>query len=496
MDLIEGFRQAGLEFVLARHETGAAFMAEAMASSTGTVGACVATLGPGATNLVTGVAHAYLDRAPVIALTGQLPVDRYEIVTHQKLDLRALFAPITKWQARVTATSAASVADRAIRVAMRPRRGPVFLEVPSDVPSQEATSVGMADTGTRSVAMPDGEALRTAHALLGKSRRPVLLAGLDAVDDDAATPLRTLIDAWALPTILSPKAKGLLRDDHPLSVGTIEGLGSAKLYDWIAERDLVLMVGFDPVEFDRDWTFTPPVIHVGPLPNDDRYYPAAVELVGDLPGALDALASSAAPKGATDAKRFRDEFRSFVRPKRSGLTSQEVLAALRESLPEDALVSCDVGYNKSVAIQCWPAFGPRTFFVSNGLSSMGYGLPAAIGLKLARPDRAVACILGDGGFAMSVAELETAARLGLAFTVVVLADEALQQIKAGQERKGFAITGTTFGALDYRALATAFGADGVEVRTVDECRAAFRDAARSPRVTLVAAHVDPASYRL
>jgi len=205
---------------------------------------------------------------------------------------------------------------------------------------------------------------------------------------------------------------------------------------------------------------------------------------------------SAKAKDATDVARFRDEFRRFVRPQRSGLTSQDVLGALRAALPEDALVSCDVGFNNSVAIQCWPAYAPRTFFVSNGLSSMGYGLPAAIGLKLAYPERAVACILGDGGFAMSVAELETAARLGLAFTVVVLADEALQQIKAAQERKGFPVTGTTFGALDYRALATAFGADGVEVRTLDECRAAFSDAARSTRVTLIAAHVDPAGYRL
>ena len=137
VDLIEGFRTAGLEFVLAKHETGAAFMAEAMASSTGRPGACLATLGPGATNLVTGVAHAYLDRAPLIALTGQLPVDRYEIVTHQKLDLRALFAPITKWQARVSPANAAAVTDRALRVALAPRQGPVFLEVPSDVPSQD-----------------------------------------------------------------------------------------------------------------------------------------------------------------------------------------------------------------------------------------------------------------------------------------------------------------------------------------------------------------------
>jgi len=219
-------------------------------------------------------------------------------------------------------------------------------------------------------------------------------------------------------------------------------------------------------------------------------------IVGPVPATLGALCAWARPKDTVEASRFRDEFRRFVRPSRPGLTSQDVLGAMREALPEDALFACDVGYNKSVSIQCWPAYAPRTFFVSNGLSSMGYGLPAAIGLKLAHPERAVACVLGDGGFAMSVAELETAARLGLAFTVVVLADEALQQIKAAQERKGFTVTGTTFGALDYPSLATAFGADGVEVRTLDECRTAFRDAQRSTRVTLVAAHVDPASYRL
>src|SRR5437868_7886263 len=190
VDLIEGFRAAGLEFVLAKQETAAAFMAEAMASSTGRPGACLATLGPGATNLVTGVAHAYLDRAPVIALTGQLPTDRFEIVTHQKLDLRALFAPITKWQARVDSANAASVTDRALRVAMRPRRGPVFLEVPSDVPAQDAAAAPPFEPDAVSAAAPDPETLQRAQALLRDARHPVLLAGLDALDAEVAEPLR------------------------------------------------------------------------------------------------------------------------------------------------------------------------------------------------------------------------------------------------------------------------------------------------------------------
>ena len=192
---------------------------------------------------------------------------------------------------------------------------------------------------------------------------------------------------------------------------------------------------------------------------------------------------------------FRDAFAERVRPSARGLTAQQVLAELRDAFPRDGLVTCDVGSNKAVSTQCWPAYRPRTFFVSNGLSSMGYGLPAALGLKLADPSRAVACILGDGGFAMSMAELETGVRLGLGVTVVVLADDALSQIKAAQERKGYPVTGTTFGALDYPKLAAAFGIAGIDVSSVEECRAAFR-ATPTDRPRLVAAHVDPSAYRV
>ncbi len=501
IDLIEGFRQAGLEFVLTRHETAAAFMADAMASAGRDVpGACVATLGPGATNLVTGVAHAFLDRSPVLAFTGQLPAERYEIVTHQKLELRALFAPITKWQARLTAGNAATVIDRALRVSLRPRRGPVFLEVPSDVPGQEASQAAIPRAAGQPAAAIDAESVDAAAALLRASRRPLVLAGLDALDERVVAPLRRLAEAWSVPVMVGPKAKGVFREDHPLFLGTIEMLGTAKLFDYIETCDLVLMIGFDPVEFDRDWTAPARVVHVGPLANDDRYYPSDVELVGRVNETLEELLAAAgapAPKHATEEVRaFRESFRAFVSPRRPGLTAQQVLAELRAVLPEEALVTCDVGYNKAVTGQCWPCYRPKTFFMSNGLSSMGYGLPAALGLKLLHRDRPVACVLGDGGFAMVMAELETAVRLELAVIVVVLVDDALSQIKAGQERKGYPATGTTFGALDYTALAKAFGAEGHEVRTSAQCRDAFRRAAGATTPTLVAAHVDPTAYEL
>ena len=503
VDLIEGFRAAGLEFVLTRHEAAAGFMADAMAAESGIPGVCVGTLGPGATNLVTGVAQSFLDRSPVLAFTGQLPTTRYDITTHQKLDLRALFSPITKWQAQVLPENAGAVIDRALRVVLQQRRGPVHLEIPSDVPRQDAR--GAADAGGAPVQARlwnaiDADAARVAAKRIGASKRPVILVGMDANDDVTAASLRRLAEAWSIPVIDSPKSKGVFREDHPLFLGTIEMLGTAKLYELIDKSDLVLMVGFDPVEFDRDWAVKAEVVHIGPLPNDDRYYHAAIELSGPIHEALDAIGGAAgtAQEKWTPAelKKIRADFRAFVSPARTGLTSQRVLAALRAALPEDAIATCDVGYNKSVTGQCWTAYTPKSFFMSNGLSSMGYGLPAAIGLQLLHRDRRVACVLGDGGFAMSMAELETAVRLELPVIAIVLADEALSQIKANQERKGFETVGTTFRALDYVAIARGFGATGREVTTEAECREAFAAARESKVPTLIAAHVDPSAYRL
>ena len=496
VDLIEGFRQAGLEFVLTKHETAAAFMAEAAATATGVPGVCLATLGPGATNLVTGVAHAYLDRAPVLAFSGQLPRERYEIATHQRLDLRALFAPITKWQAAITSSNASAVVERAVRVAQRPRRGPVYLEVSSDVPHQETSDVALPRFETETVSAIDEDAIRTAASRLHGSKRPLLLVGMDANEDAVVLPLRRLAEAWSLPVMVSPKAKGVLREDHPLFLGTIEGLGTAHLYEYLDTCDLVLMVGFDPVEFDREWTARAGIVHIGVVPNDDRYYGSEVEVVGPIAAALERLLPGSTAKVAPDDVRsFRDAFAMRVRPSSSGLTPQQVLAELRATLPEDALVTCDVGYNKAVSTQCWPAYRARTFFVSNGLSSMGYGLPAALALKMAEPARQVACVLGDGGFAMFMAELETGVRLGLGVLVIVLADEALSQIRAGQERKGYPVTGTTFGSVDYAKLGAAFGIETKIVSTAAECRDAFRIPPEG-RPALIAARIDPSAYRV
>jgi acetolactate synthase-1/2/3 large subunit len=506
IDLIEGFRAAGLEFVLTRQEAAAGFMADAMASASGIPAVCMGTLGPGATNLVTGVAQAYLDRSPVIAITGQLPMDRVEIATHQKLDLRALFAPVTKWQARVSQANAGDVVDQALRVATRPRRGPVYLEVPSDVPGQDAPAADrQIHYGVRRMApeltLPiDPGSAGAAANLLRDSARPLILVGMDANDEIVASRLRAFAEEWSIPVMDSPKSKGVFREDHPLFIGTIEMLGTQRLYELIDTCDLVFMIGFDPVEFDRDWTATANVVHINTVPNEERYYHENVEIVGPIHEAIDTIrslcGSGRAKWPAPEVKKIRDGFRAFVSPTRHALTAQRALATLRAALPEDAIATCDVGYNKAVTGQCWQAYGAKRFFMSNGLSSMGYGLPAAIGLKLLHRDVPVACVVGDGGFAMTMAELETAARLDLSVLCVVLDDGALSQIKAGQDRKGLPSTGTTFGGLDYVSVAKGFGAIGYAVTSEAECRDAFAAARDAKQAVVVAARVDPSAYRL
>jgi len=260
------------------------------------------------------------------------------------------------------------------------------------------------------------------------------------------------------------------------------------------------MVGMDPVEFDRDWTARARVVHVGPLPNDDLYFEAAIEVVGPVAMGVAALcdALNATPPfwDPAEVAAIRAAFLQFINPPIDGLAAQEVLRRLRNVLDRDALVSCDVGQNKSVTGQCWPTYAPRTFFMSNGISSMGYGLPAAMALKLAAPDRQTACVLGDGGFGMYLGDLETAVRERLAIVIVVLADAALTQIRMNQSRRGLELTGTTFSAIDYVALARSLGTDGREVTTADECTAAFRWALGRDLPTVIAARIDPRCYEL
>ena len=353
-----------------------------MATSTGKPGVCLATLGPAATNLVTGVTQAYLDRSPVIAISGQLPEDRLASAPHQSVRLLDLFSPVTKWVQRVLPVNAQEVVSRAISVATEERPGPVYLEVPSDVPRRQYTGDLLPRILSRtSTGEVDQNLLAEVLGAIREAKKPLVLAGLGVKRQDAHHELLALAEKLGVPVIVTPKAKGVVPEDHDLLVGTIEMLGTSYLYEMIQACDLVIAVGLDAVELDRPWSSQAPVIHIDVVPNLDHYFQSAWDLVGPMKRVLSMVESAVEPNGRWSwepIRTYREELSQLVRPAMAGLCPHHVLDAMREVAPLDTILATDVGAHKMACGQYWEAYEPGRFLVSNGLSSMGYGLPAAL----------------------------------------------------------------------------------------------------------------------
>jgi len=500
LDLMQGFRQEGLRFVLTRHETAAAFMADAHGYLTSRPGVCLATLGPGATNLVTGVSHAFLDRSPVIAISGQLPVDRLASATHQAIDLQDLFRPVTKWRHRVSPGNAFDVVDKAIAIATEERPGPVYLEVPSDVPRQEFTGDPVSRPTVRARARGvGGRAFDEAIQAIARAGRPLILAGLGVKRGSAHEELKAMAEKLCVPVIVSPKAKGAMPEDHDLFIGTIEMLGTDYLYELIQSSDLLIAVGLDAVELDRPWPAPVPMVHIDALPNVDRYFPSNWDLIGPIKRTLLDIGRTLGSRSywRTEAVReCRERLFRLTRGTVSGLCPHHVLDAMREVAPRETILATDVGAHKMAVGQYWKAYEPGRFLVSNGLSSMGYGVPAALAAKLLNPQCPVMAVVGDGGFGMSMAELETAVREDLPVVITVMSDQTLNLCRMGQERRGYDPFGVDFARLDYVALAAGFGVEGIVLDDPSDCRDAYRAALQKRVPVLVEARINGAAYHI
>lgn len=517
LDAMEGFRRAGLDFVLTRHEAAAGFMAAAVGELTGVPGVCLATLGPGATNLVTGVAHAFLDRAPVVAITAQLPAARYPVHPHQRLDLQALFAPISKACLRVAPENAVRALDRAVALAVQERPGPVYLELPTDVAAAEAADpdwpaardAGWPTSGAlqhTAGAPPDVRGVREAAAALARARRPVLLAGPGAVRGRATRDLVALAEAGRFAVMDLPKAKGVFPPDHPQFLGTLEMSGKDVLFRVLEAADWAVCAGVDPVEFDRPWDFGCRVVHLDRIPEPDAFYPVAWEILGPIAAGAAALAAAITEARAggvagveAACREVRAELSAYVRPEPSPDAGRQpawaVIEALRQATPPETILATDTGAHKMIAGQVWTTGVPGSYLVSNGLSSMGFGVPAAIAARLVHPDRPACAVVGDGGFMMSAGEVETAARLGCPVVVAVLVDGALGSIRRSQRGRGYPSLGVEFGPADYAAVAAGLGARAVVAETPEEARAAFAAALTAAGPTVVVCPVDGDAYR-
>lgn len=507
IELLEACQRRDLDVVLARREASAAFMAEGQAMYTGRLGTCVSTLGPGSSALVNGVAAATLDRVPLLALSGQIERSREQFFTHQVLDHKALYGPITKWAGSLEPVSAPTILRKVIRTAQAERPGAVHLSCSSDVltapgaddvripPSQPAA-------GALDVTLAGGGWAEPA-ALLARATRPVILAGIGATRGRATGPLIQLAELAGIPVVVSGMAKGVFPEEHPYFAGVLDMACNAHLWSFLAGSDLIVAVGFDPVELIKPWSVTTPVLHIDSVPNTDQIYFAECEVVGDVALGVEWL--TAAWKGEP---RWAE---SEVAGHRSGLAAAyydgrvagrlnptDVIDVLRAQAPPETLAACDVGSHKLLVGQGWRTSEPRTMLMSNGLSSMGFGIPAAIGAAISAPDRPVVAVIGDGGFAMSATELRLAASLRLNLTVVVLVDGSLNRIELKQTALGYHPTATRLEYTDVVALAGALGCDGARVDSVAALERCLADATLAPdrgRPLVIEAHVDPAQYQ-
>jgi len=508
VDFIEATRlAAGPLVVSAVREASAAFMAEGAAMRTGTIGACLSTLGPGSTALLNGVASAQLDRVPMIAVSGQVDSAREQFWTHQLIDHNRLFAPVTKLAARLEPASAEPVLRRALRTATAERPGAVHLTVTTD-------SFGMSGTGTQGdgkvppltsagggleffASDSSGDPLRVLRA----ARRPVLLAGAGAVRCGAAAALAEFAAHAGLPVVVGAMAKGVLAEDSPWYAGTLDMAGHRAIWDLLAAADLIVTAGFDPVELITPWRLSVPVLHIDTVPNTDQVYPAPVEVVGNVATALAWLRANTdgGPRwSAAEVAGHRAVLRAayHVGYAVGRLNPSEVVETVRASAPADTVMTADVGSHKIMAGQAWTTFAPRETLITNGLSAMGFGLPAAIGAALSSvPGTPFVCLTGDGGFAMTASELSVAARLRLGLVVVVFADGGLNRIEPHQASVGYPATATSVDRVDIPLLAESLGCDAVRVESVSGLEKALSGAfAGRTRPLVIEARIDTAQY--
>ncbi len=506
-DLMMSLMESSIAFVLCRHEQAAAFMADAYGRLTGKAGVCLGTLGPGATNLVTGVADANMDRAPLVAVIGQAPTLRLHKESHQNMDAIAMFRPITKWAHSITRpANVPEVVRKAFKLAEAEKPGATVIELPEDVAEGEVEGAPMAVKKTRRAAA-DHKAVDTAAELIGGARTPIILAGNGAVRKRAAKQLRRFAVKTGIAVVNTFMGKGAVARSDPHSLFTIGLQSRDHVNAAIDEADVVITVGYDLVEYSPAlWNRSggKKIVHVDFTPAEiDDCYPVEVEIVADVADAMWQLNEAIntrfeerlplfeiAARGSLrqtildDLGAERDDDAFPIKP-------QRVLWEAREFLDSGDILLSDVGAHKMWVARYYQCDEPNTCLISNGFCSMGFALPGAIGAKLARPERRVLAICGDGGFLMNLQELETAVRLGLNLVVMVWVDGEYGLIKWKQQgRFAGRHSDLAFSNPDFEQLAQAFGLWGRALSGADELTPALEEAFAQAGPALIAVPVD------
>ena len=499
LDLNESLSRSSIEFVPVRHEQGGAYMADVYGRLTGRAGVCLGTLGPGALNLVTAVADAYLDRAPLVALTGQGDLERMHKESHQYIDLLRVMRPITKWNARIADPAIIpEVVRKAFKLAEGEKPGATHIELPEDVMADEVDAEPLP---RRQAARPEPAAreLLKAADLVRGAINPVALAGNGVVRTGAAPALREFVRATGIPVAETFMGKGVLPPDHHRALGVVGLQSGDYTMAGFDEADVVLAIGYDLVEHSpehwnpgRDKT----IICIDSLPAEtDAYFTPAVELVGDIYSILTRLAEECRhvphQGGSTRLRdlvlgRFeqaKDDDAFPVQPPRA-------LYEIRQALGREDILVSDVGLHKLWIARMFGAYEPNTVLIANGLAGMGFALPAAIAAKLVYPQRNVVTVNGDGGFLMNCQELETAVRLKTAIVNVIWENSQYGSIVWKQDKKFGTHFGTDFTNPDFVKLAESFGMAAWRCSSAGEFGERLRDALSLDAPSLIVLPID------
>jgi acetolactate synthase-1/2/3 large subunit len=497
MDILEALSHTDrIRHVTTRHEQGAAFMADVHGRLTGRAAVAMATLGPGATNLLTGIADAYLDRAPMVAITGQASSEALHKEAHQVVDIVRMFQPVTKWNTRVERPDAIpEIVRKAFRVATHSKPGPTHIELPEDI-AATPLEPGAGDAirplapGRTYFPEPTDEAIDHAARLLAASNRPLILAGNGVLRRGASEALRALAKGLHIPVAATFMGKGAMDDRSHLSLMAVGLQARDHVLTGFDRADLVICIGYDLVEYaPARWNpdGTKRIVHIDTQPAEvDAGYQPEVELVGDIDGALRCLLEAVLPTGiggrdasarhATKEILVNADLRTSLLADLSAcegdrgwpIKPQRALLELRRALGPSDIVVSDVGAHKVWVARLYQAYEPNTVIISNGFAAMGISLPGAIAAKLVHPDRKVVALCGDGGFLMNSQELETAKRIGTNVVVVVWRDDGYGLIDWKQRNEFGRPFAVDFGNPDFVDYARSFGIAGFRPDSADD----------------------------
>ncbi|MGB7882711.1 MAG: acetolactate synthase large subunit [Nitrososphaeraceae archaeon] len=509
-DLMISMLNSTAKFILTRHEQSAAFMADVYGRLTGKVGVCLATLGPGATNLTTGIASANMDRSRVLAITGQIDSNMLHKESHQNMDVITMFKPITKWNQSIrNGDNIPEIVRRAFKIANEEKAGATHIELPQDVAKQQSNIMPIPKQGHVPRSYPNKFVIDKAVKLILDSRKRLILVGNGCVRGNASIPIRKFVEKTGICSVNTFMAKGLISDKWERHLRTIGIKNADHALIAMKDADLVIAIGYDLVEYNpKFWNgdFSKNIIHIDFTPAEvDTYYCPSVEIAADIESTINSILTQLHGSKAVDTTSSSNCFLEMEMSKSNKKIKKEIIERankykedseypikperlitdVRKLIDSHDILISDVGAHKLWIAKIYETFHPNTCLISNGFASMGFALPGAIAAQLAFPHRKIVVMCGDGGFLMNVQELETAVRLRLPLIVIIWCDREYGVISLKQIEEFGKKAFTEFNNPDFVKLAESFGAIGYAARSVEEFSYFFKKGKMSKHVPVI-----------